>query len=74
MRFYITFKRQCPKCKRTSLTRIPRLDWMRYIPKSKHYECDFCRVDILLIDFKSNGNGNGSRKKAERKSRRKVLD
>ncbi|APF20564.1 hypothetical protein Calab_1300 [Caldithrix abyssi DSM 13497] len=51
MRYYFTLKRQCPKCKRNSLTRIKRLQWMRYLPNSKHYECDFCRSNIVFIDL-----------------------
>ena len=51
MRYYFTFKRHCPKCKRTSLTRIKRHKWMRYLPQSKHYECDFCRSNIVFLDI-----------------------
>ncbi len=49
MRFYIAFSKHCPKCKREELTRIPRHSWMRYIPYSRLYECNFCRSDILVI-------------------------
>ncbi len=50
MRYYFTVKKQCPKCKRDSLTRVKRHKWMRWLPNSKHYECDFCRNNIVLID------------------------
>jgi uncharacterized protein with PIN domain len=49
MRIYLSFKKRCPKCKGTELTRIPRHKWMRYIPHSKLYECNFCRADVLVL-------------------------
>ncbi len=49
MRIYITFSKRCPKCKREELTRIRRHSWMRYIPNSRLYECNFCRTDFLVI-------------------------
>ncbi len=51
MRFYLSFKKHCPKCKKEALTRVKRHRWMRYLPNSKYYECNFCRNNILVIEF-----------------------
>lgn len=41
-------RRACPSCQE-DLERIPRQDWMRLIPKSKHYICRDCGYSYLLI-------------------------
>ncbi len=38
----------CPRC-RNKLARIPRLEWMRWIPGSKHYMCSKCGYSFMLI-------------------------
>ncbi len=49
MRVYFTFKKQCPKCKHEDMARLPRRKWMRFIPNSRFYECNFCRSEILVV-------------------------
>jgi len=50
----ITRKRTCPYCKKEDSLRVQRSNWMRYIPNSKKYECNYCRREYLLVGANHN--------------------
>ena len=39
----------CPRCRKGKVYRIRRKDWMRRLPKSKHFRCEDCRAHFLTI-------------------------
>ena len=39
----------CPRCKQGRLSRRHRKSWMRFIPRSKHFECGNCAARFLSI-------------------------
>jgi hypothetical protein len=41
--------RKCPYCKSTQNFRQHRQPWMRRIPGSKHYECQYCSGKYVSI-------------------------
>ena len=43
----ITFHHQCPYCKYNKITRISRLFWMRWIPRSKYFMCKDCEKTFI---------------------------
>jgi hypothetical protein len=38
----IAFDKHCPVCRTALNTRISRKYWMRLIPGTKYYNCDYC--------------------------------
>jgi hypothetical protein len=45
----IIFDKKCPRCSSHRLRRIERKKWMRYLPKSKYYQCQKCRTHMLVL-------------------------
>ncbi len=42
--------RPCPECKSSShVRRVARTRWMRLIPWSRRYVCNYCRVAFVQI-------------------------
>jgi hypothetical protein len=39
----------CPKCLESKVQRMQRSDWMRWLPRSKHYKCLACQTGFLTI-------------------------
>ncbi len=39
----------CPRCRKSSVARIPRKPWMRAIPGSKHVSCMACNMDFVIV-------------------------
>jgi hypothetical protein len=45
----LTFGHQCPLCCQLFRYRIPRRFFMRFIPGSRHYLCDYCGYTSLTF-------------------------
>jgi len=45
----LSIYKACPQCQAVSMYRIRRKKWMRLIPTSKHFECDYCRHKFLVV-------------------------
>lgn len=46
--YYAPLMTDCKQCG-TSLIRVPRKTWMRFIPSTKKYRCDHCSGEFLQI-------------------------
>ena len=45
----LAFGHQCPVCFQLFRYRIPRKFFMRFIPGSRHYLCDYCGCTSLCL-------------------------
>lgn len=39
----------CSCCQAGTIKRVRRYDWMRRLPRSKHYQCEACQARFLTI-------------------------
>lgn len=48
----IVFGKVCPVCGSSTLERVRRKEWMKWVPFSVYYRCDKCRGRLLTVgDF-----------------------
>jgi hypothetical protein len=50
-----TFGRNCPYCGNTEKKRIPRMLWMRLIPRTKYFRCKWCGYQFIPISERRSG-------------------
>ena len=50
-----TFGRNCPNCEYAEKKRIPRTLWIKLIPWTKYYRCEWCGYKYISISERRSG-------------------